>query len=103
MKSSGERHEELFIMARFHAREGREDDVVAALRAEVHSSQSDPGCLAHGAYRSTRDPRLFFIQSSWVDEAAFENHTRLPHTVHFAESIQKMIDHELEPIRLRRV
>lgn len=103
MNLSGGRHKELFIIARFHAREGQEDGVAAALRAEVRSSQSDPGCLAHGAYRSMRDPRLFFIQSRWIDEAAFENHIKLPHTVQFAESIQTMIDHELEPIRLQSV
>jgi quinol monooxygenase YgiN len=103
MKSSSERHKDLFIIARFHAREGQEDAVVSVLRAEVPSSRADPGCLAHEAYRSTRDPRLFFIQSRWVDEAAFEAHIRLPHTIRFAESIQTMIDHELEPIRLRPI
>jgi quinol monooxygenase YgiN len=94
-------NQELFIIARFHAREGREDAVAATLRTEVHSSQSDPGCLTHAAYRSIRDARLFFIQSRWVDEAAFEKHTKLPHTIRFAGSIKELIDHELEPIRLR--
>ena len=103
MKPTNERRKDLLIIARFHAREGQEDAVAETLRAEVRSSQADPGCLAHGACRSTRDPRLFFIQSHWVDEAAFETHVRLPHTVKFAGSIQKMIDHELEPVRLRPI
>jgi len=103
MKSYNERHRDLFIIARFHARKGQEVSVAATLRAEVRSSQTDPGCLAHEAYGSTRDSRLFFIQSHWVDEDAFENHVGLPHTIRFAESIQTMIDHELEPIRLRPI
>lgn len=103
MKSSSAPDNELFILARFHAREGREDEVAISLRAEVRSSQSDPGCLAHAAFSSMSDSKLFFIQSRWVDEAAFEAHVRLPHTVKFAESIQSLIDHELEPIRLRPI
>jgi quinol monooxygenase YgiN len=100
-RTNSERRKELFIIARFHAREGREDAVAAALRSEVLASRADPGCLSHAAFRSVRDPRLFFIQSRWVDEAAFETHIGLPHTVRFAESIQLMIDHELEPVRLQ--
>lgn len=103
MRPNTERRKELFIIARFHAREGRKDAVAAALRSEVLASQADPGCLSHEAFRSMRDPRLFFIESRWTDEAAFEAHIGLPHTVRFAESIQPMIDHELKPIRLRLV
>jgi quinol monooxygenase YgiN len=31
-------------------------------------------------FRSIRDPRLFYIHSRWVDEAAFDTHAGLPHT-----------------------
>ncbi|HUI86079.1 MAG TPA: putative quinol monooxygenase [Nitrososphaerales archaeon] len=103
MKQDGRQRKELFIIARFHAREGQEGAVAEALRSEVLSSRADPGCLSHEAYRSVRNPRLFFIESHWVDDAAFETHIGLPHTVQFAESIQLMIDHELEPIRLRPI
>ena len=56
---------ELFIFARFHAREGQETAVAAALRDVVVPSRLEPGCLAIGAYRSTREPLLYYIQSSW--------------------------------------
>ncbi len=49
---------ELFIFARFHAREGQETAVAAALREVVAPSRQEPGCVAVGAYRSTREPRL---------------------------------------------
>ena len=63
---------ELFIFARFHAREGQETAVAAALREVVAPSRQEPGCVAIGAYRATREPRLFYIHSRWLDEAAFE-------------------------------
>jgi quinol monooxygenase YgiN len=45
---------ELVIFARFHARDGQEDAVAAALREQVPGVWAEPGCLAIGAYRSTR-------------------------------------------------
>jgi quinol monooxygenase YgiN len=92
---------ELFIFARFHAKAGKSGAVAALLRKEVEEARSDSGCLAHQAYRSTRDARLFFIHSRWMDVGAFEAHLKMPHTVHFAESIEPLLDHELEVVRTR--
>ena len=94
---------ELFIFARFHAREGQEAGVAAALRDTVTPSRQEPGCLAIEAYRSTRDPLLFYIHSRWVDEAAFEIHAGLPHTVRFLERVRPLLDHELEVTRARPI
>ena len=98
-----EQRKELFIFARFHAREGQEDAVAAALRHEIGYSRAEPGCLMHDAYRSLRDPRLLFIHSRWTDEAAFETHAQLPHTVRFIERVQPLIDHKLDVTRTRPI
>ncbi|SEE10917.1 Quinol monooxygenase YgiN [Rhizobiales bacterium GAS191] len=94
---------ELFIFARFHAREGQETAVEAALRDEVRASREEPGCLAHDAFRSTGDPHLFYIHSRWTDEAAFEAHAELPHTVLFLKRVQPLIDQPLDVTRARPV
>jgi len=86
---------QLFIFARFHARDGKADAVAAVLREEVPLARAEPGCLAHHAYRSTNDPNLFFIHSRWADDAAFDSHVKLPHTIRFVDRIQPLIDHEL--------
>lgn len=90
---------ELFIFARFHARDGQEEAVAAVLRDVLPPTRAEPGCRAIDAYRSTRDPRLFYIHSRWVDEAAFDRHAELPHTVRFLERVQKLIDHPLDVTR----
>jgi quinol monooxygenase YgiN len=87
---------ELVIFARFHAREGQEAAVAAALREVSGPTQAEPGCLFLKAYRSIRDNRLFFIHSHWRDEAAFELHAELPHTVRFIETVEGLIDHPLD-------
>ncbi|MDQ2936136.1 MAG: antibiotic biosynthesis monooxygenase [Acidobacteriota bacterium] len=90
---------ELFIFARFHARPGNESAVENALRNVVAPSREEAGCLSIYAFRSTQDSRLFYIHSSWVDEAAFEIHAGLPHTVRFIEEVQTLIDHPLDVTR----
>lgn len=90
---------ELFIFARFHAREGEEGAVAAALRDVVGPTRAEPGCLAINAFCSTGDPHLFYVHSQWIDEAAFEIHAGMPHTVQFLERVGQRIDHPLEVTR----
>jgi quinol monooxygenase YgiN len=90
---------ELFIFARFHAREGNEAAVAAALRDVVVPSRAEPGCLAINAFRSIRDPRLFYIHSRWIDGTAFDIHAELPHTLAFLRQVEALIDHPLEVTR----
>jgi quinol monooxygenase YgiN len=94
---------ELYIFARFHARPGLETEVAEALRDVIAATRHEPGCAGIQAFRSTRDPRLFYIHSRWADEAAFEVHAALPHTVRFLERVQPLIDHALDVARARRI
>ena len=87
---------ELFVFARFHARAGQETAVAEALREVVAPTRAEPGCLGIEAFRSTRDARLFYIHSRWVDEAAFDHHAALPHTVRFIERVTSLVDHALD-------
>ncbi len=92
---------EIFIFARFHAREGQADAVAAALRAVVRPTRGEPGCRAIAAFRSTHDPRLFFIHSRWTNEAAFAAHAEQPHTQRFLDCVEDLIDHPLNVSRTR--
>jgi quinol monooxygenase YgiN len=94
---------ELYIFALFKAREGQETAVAQTLRDVVGPSRAEAGCLAIAAFRSIRDPRLFWIHSRWIDEAAFEAHAKLPHTVRFVERVQQLIDHPLDVTRAHRI
>jgi len=92
---------QLTIFARFRARAGQEDAVAAAIGEVVPRSRAEAGCVAIAAYRSTKDPRLFWIHSHWVDEADFDRHATMPHTVHFIATVRELIDHELDIDRSR--
>jgi quinol monooxygenase YgiN len=94
---------EMFIFARFHARPGNESAVADALRAVIGPTREEPGCVGIHVFRSTRDPRLFYIHSRWRDDAAFETHAGLPHTVRFVATVEPLIDHALDVIRTERI
>jgi quinol monooxygenase YgiN len=94
---------EIFIFARFHAREEKEGEVAEALNEVIGPTRAEPGCRSAEAYRSIRDPQLFFIHSRWRDEAAFNAHAALPHTKQFIARVQALIDHPLDINRTQRL
>jgi quinol monooxygenase YgiN len=69
------------------------------MRDVVGLSREEVGCLGIHAFRSVRDPRLFYIHSRWLDEAAFDKHADLPHTVEFLQRVESLIDHPLDVTR----
>ena len=94
---------ELFIFARFHVRPGHEGAVAEALLDVLAPSREELGCLSIHAFRSIRDTQLFYIHSRWKDEAAFEYHAGLPHTVRFLARVEPLIDHPLDVTRARQI
>ena len=90
---------ELFIFVRFHARPGKENEVEEALRDVLPPTRGEAGCSNIHAFRSIRDPQVFYIHSRWADEAAFEKHALLPHTVRFVERVEPLLDHSIEAQR----
>ena len=90
---------EQYVFVRLHAREGEESAVEEALREVTGPSREESGCLSFHMFRSVRDPRLFYIHSRWVDEAAFQEHARLPHTVRFLERVDALLDQPREVTR----
>ncbi|MGC2209015.1 MAG: putative quinol monooxygenase [Candidatus Korobacteraceae bacterium] len=84
---------QLFIFGKFHAREGCEDALGEAMRKVVLATREEPGCLEVHGFRSVRDPRLLYLHSHWVDEASFDQHAELPHTLQFLQQVEALLDH----------
>ena len=90
---------ELFIFARFHARNGQEDAVEAALQDVVAATREEAGNVDIHVFRPARSSGLFYIHSRWCDEAAFELHATLPHTVQFLTRVRPLIRHDFDVVR----
>jgi quinol monooxygenase YgiN len=83
---------EQYVFVRLHARQGEEVALEEAMREVTGPTREEAGCLSFHTLRSMRDPLLFFIQSRWVDEAAFRKHAELPHTVRFLKRVDALLD-----------
>ena len=94
---------EQFVFVKLHAREGDEKAVEQALRDVMDPSREEPGCLDFHLFRSMRDPRLFFIHSRWRDEAAFQKHAELEHTIHFLKIVDALVDQPREVSRTQMI
>jgi quinol monooxygenase YgiN len=88
---------------RLHSRAGEEGAVEQALREVMGPSREEEGCLSFHIYRSMRDRRLFYIHSRWSDEAAFQKHAGLPHTVRFLEKVDVLLDQPREVTRTEMI
>ncbi len=94
---------EQYVFVRLHAREGEEGAVEEALREVTGPSREEVGCLSFHTFRSVRDRRLFYIHSRWTDEAAFEKHAELRHTLRFLERVDALLDQPREVTRTEKI
>jgi len=72
------------------------------LRVNGPSTQ-EAGCLRLDLFETIREPVEFAIHSEWVDEAAFELHATLPHTVRFVAAAEKLLDHPVQGLRMHQI
>jgi len=94
---------ELFIFVTFQATSGHEEELAAAMRQVIAHTREEPGCRVIGGYRSCVHPALFYIHSHWADDAAFETHCSLGHTVEFMESTKTLLDRPAQIVKTRLV
>jgi quinol monooxygenase YgiN len=92
-----------YVFVRLHAREGQESAVEEALRGVTGPSREEAGCLSFHTFRSMRDRRLFYIHSRWVDEAAFQAHAELPHTLRFLKRVDALLDQPRDVTRTEMI
>lgn len=82
-------------------RPGKEPEFREALLRVVEPTLAETGCLAIHAFESLGPPAVFAIHSEWVDEAAFEQHAQLPHTVRFIQTANELLTHPVQGLRTR--
>lgn len=93
----------IHVFVRFEPLPGKEIEFRNEVQRVVELSQAKAGCVAIRMFESLREPIEFAIHSEWVDEAAFELHARLPHTVRFLAAAKTLLTHPIEGLRTRQI
>ena len=91
------------FFVQFEPAPGREAEFRQELLKIEGPSRSEAGCVALDLFESLREPARFAIHSVWTDEAAFERHAQLPHTVQFVKAAEKLLSHEIRGLRTRQI
>jgi quinol monooxygenase YgiN len=94
---------ELYIFGRFEVRTGAEGAFEEALREVVTATRAEAGCTEVHGYRATRKARVYYLHSRWKDEAVFEEHAKLPHTVNFLGALDDLLEKPRDVARTERI
>ncbi len=82
-------------------------DVAMEFRGEllriVEPTRAERGCRSIRVFESLREPIAFAIHSEWQDEAAFELHAQLPHTVRFIAAAERILGRSVQGLRAREI
>jgi quinol monooxygenase YgiN len=93
----------MHFIVRFEPQPGKEAEFREAMLRNLAPTRAEKGCLAIREFETIWEPLVFSIYSEWVDEAAFELHARLPHTVRFLQATEKLLTHPVQGLRLREI
>jgi quinol monooxygenase YgiN len=91
------------FVVRFEPKPGQEAAFREELLRVVGPTRAETGCLAIHVFESLREPFSFAIHSEWADEAAFELHAQLPHTVRFLSAAKELLTHSVQGLRSREI
>ena len=91
------------VFVRFEPRAGKANSFREELLRVNEPSRAEKGCVRIDVFESLREPTVFEIHSEWVDEAAFEYHAQLPHTVRFLKAAEELLTHEVRGWRTQQI
>ena len=81
------------VLARFEMLEGKEIDVVEAIRKMIAAVKAnEPGCLLYTASRGKVNGSELYFFEIYEDEKAFHEHARTGHMREMQAAMDKMID-----------
>ena len=91
------------FFVRFEPLAGKDNEFREELLRVVEPTRAENGCFSIDVFESLREPFVFAIHSEWADEAAFELHAQLPHTVRFLEAAARLLAHPVQGLRSRQI
>jgi quinol monooxygenase YgiN len=93
----------IHVFVRFEPSTGKEVAFREELLRVLEATRAEIGCLGIHAFESLGEPFVFAIHSEWVDEAAFDLHAQLPHTVRFLAAAEELLTHKVQGLRSRQI
>jgi (4S)-4-hydroxy-5-phosphonooxypentane-2,3-dione isomerase len=64
------------LLAKFKAKEGKAEELIAAFEPVLEQAEREPGTLLYALHRSKDDPDLFWVCELYADSDAFAAHAK---------------------------
>jgi quinol monooxygenase YgiN len=80
------------VLARFLARPGKEDALLAVLTSLIAPTRREVQCYQYDLLVEQADPRQFCFVERWGGNAAFEEHLATPHVKAALGKIEDLVD-----------
>ena len=93
----------LHTFVRFEPIPGKGQQLRDELKLLLDPTRAEPGCICIHLYEALCDPLVFYIHSEWVDEAAFDAHSRLPHMQCFLGLAGELVTPPVKGIRTKQI
>jgi quinol monooxygenase YgiN len=98
------RRDLLIVIARMHAKPGKEQELREALEALVEPTSREKGYVNYDLHQGIEDPGWFFFYENWESADDLDAHLNAPRLVEFAGRLDELLDESgLVIERVRRV
>ena len=98
------RRDLLTVIARMHAKPGKEQELREALESLIEPTSREKGYVNYDLHQNTEDPDQFFFYENWESGEDLDAHLAAPHLVDFAARIPDLLDESgLSVNRVRRI
>ena len=78
---------EIAVIAQFAAKEGKADELLAALHHAIGLGLNEPGCRRLILYHCVEDPKICTVIEKFANQKAFQAHLAASYTVDLLENI----------------
>ncbi len=79
---------EVVCVAEFRAKEGKTNELIAAMHPLMQPTHKEPGCIRYELNQRTDDPRWITYIEKWKDKKVFDEHCAMPYIAHFFNDVQ---------------
>ena len=82
------------VSAKWRAKEGKAERLLELIREMTPPSRAEPGNLFYQAQRAIEDPRRFYLDEQYVDEAGYQAHMDSEHFTRLVkeEAIPRLLE-----------
>jgi quinol monooxygenase YgiN len=87
---------QVVCVAEFRAKEGKTDELIAALHSLMQPTYKEPGCIRYELNQRTDDSRWITYVEKWKDKQVFDDHCAMPYITHFFNEVQPDLVEEFE-------